>query len=251
MEEDMKMYYAIINGRERKVVETWEECKALTQGYPKNLYRKVSTIDEGNKLIEDHVSNTVERHGFEDRKYHIYSSLTKSRKTPNVVLTIRSQQAVRGYGHFKENISKIVCIIQSPKELNLPEAREVLKWDKRPRYIYEVEVKGLHSEKFTSIFLALEEIFSMLRLYYDDLSILINTDSNLVLHSLSKNVFKNLEVMAITDALYSEALMSLYLQLSTFDGLILNYEAGDRISTEGHYIDLYLKGEYEIYADRT
>lgn len=44
--------YAIKNGREKKIVNTWEECKALIDGYPEALFKSFSSLEDAKRYLE-------------------------------------------------------------------------------------------------------------------------------------------------------------------------------------------------------
>lgn len=239
--------YAILVGREQKVVETWADCQALTKGYPKNKFQKVRDEEEGVHLIESFNSTVVEKQGYEDKRYHVFSSIPKTRHTANTVISVRLNQEIKGYGVAKQISTRVICIIKSPKKLDLPQAKDVVSWDKIPRYIFESELKGLYSDKPTSLLITLTSLLDLLSKEIEDLSVLINTDSNYLISLLSKNILNRFDVRLITDVKYEDLIKDLYTVVMTTNGVSLNYEARDRVSLESHYSSLYLKGEFDIY----
>lgn len=53
----MEKFYAVKEGKEKKVVNTWEECKALIEGYPNALFRSFTSLDEANKYLNDQIED--------------------------------------------------------------------------------------------------------------------------------------------------------------------------------------------------
>lgn len=53
----MDKFYAVKEGKEKKVVNTWEECKALIDGYPNALFRSFTSLDEANKYLNDQIED--------------------------------------------------------------------------------------------------------------------------------------------------------------------------------------------------
>lgn len=48
-----KKYYAVKKGRETGIYETWNECKAMVNGYPAAVYKSFSTKEEAEAFMTD------------------------------------------------------------------------------------------------------------------------------------------------------------------------------------------------------
>ncbi|MGM0377630.1 MAG: viroplasmin family protein, partial [Bacteroidota bacterium] len=55
-----KKYYVIWAGHQTGIVETWEECKRLTQGYKGARYKSFKTKEEAEKAYENPWSKEME-----------------------------------------------------------------------------------------------------------------------------------------------------------------------------------------------
>ena len=56
-----KYYYAVKEGRQTGIYNTWEECEAQVKGYSKAIYKKFSTYEEALNFVESHGEAPVEK----------------------------------------------------------------------------------------------------------------------------------------------------------------------------------------------
>lgn len=52
-------YYAVKIGKTQGIYKTWDECKAVTHGYPGAVYKSFKTLEEAEQFMESTVANDV------------------------------------------------------------------------------------------------------------------------------------------------------------------------------------------------
>lgn len=234
------MPYAVAIGRERKVVETWKECKRLTDGYPRAKFKKVADEEEGKEFIEKVVESTVLSLGYESKQFGVRSTIPYINTMTNTTLTIRTKESfVEGltYNSIKVNV---YCIILTHKELPLPSV-ETEHWEKRNKYLFTREFEEIGINKNLATIKFLTDLITLIRDTVNDSSILINTDSNYLIELLRSRIDYDLEVMSYSKVTHYSEILSLYDQVRSLEGLYLNYENNTHKSSEGAYLDLIMK----------
>ena len=49
----MVFYYAVASGKERRIVNTWDECKALTDGFKGAVYKKFTKLSDAEAFMSE------------------------------------------------------------------------------------------------------------------------------------------------------------------------------------------------------
>ncbi|MCF6464609.1 ribonuclease H1 domain-containing protein [Clostridium sp. Cult2] len=57
----VKYYYAVKEGREKGIYETWDECQAQVKGYSKAIYKKFSNYEEAMDFIKSNEKTSREK----------------------------------------------------------------------------------------------------------------------------------------------------------------------------------------------
>ena len=65
-----KSYYVVINGVQRGITDSWEECKEYVNGYPGNHYKGFLRLEEAIDYLKQHLPENKGAYGFQLKGEH-------------------------------------------------------------------------------------------------------------------------------------------------------------------------------------
>lgn len=153
-------YYAVKKGKTPGIYETWDECKAMVDGFPNAEFKKFSTLEEAKIFMGENRDESANAYGINDQIRAGSGIMFESEALPAsyafVDGSFNENTGVYGYGGFLVNNGEKIILQGSGSEKDMVSMRNIA---------------GEISGSTAAVKKALELGISELTIYYDYMGI--------------------------------------------------------------------------------